>query len=51
MGFEEAELRKRSASDPCQEAEAIHDGAFEEEQKKDKKTIGRTPDGTGTLWY
>lgn len=45
MGFEEAELRKRSTLEPCQEAEVNHDDAFEKE-KKDKKTVGRTPDGT-----
>ncbi|KAL8819143.1 MAG: hypothetical protein Q9191_007796 [Dirinaria sp. TL-2023a] len=45
MGFEEAELRKRSTLEPCQEADVNHDDAFEK-GKKDKKTVGRTPDGT-----
>lgn len=51
MGSEEGELRKRTASGPHQEAEVDRDGARCEEHKKhqeSKKTIGRTPDGTGT---
>lgn len=46
-GSGEEMLRQRNVTDPQQEVEARDDPMPTQKDRKEKKTIGRTPDGVG----